>query len=114
MLAAIRALTVAAMMGAMALASAPEARAASATVIDAKVDAALNQLLAQSPTAKALAPKAVGILVFPQIVKGGFGIGGQYGEGALRKDGVTAGYYSIAGGSFGFQIGAQAFSEVLF
>jgi len=114
MLATRRALLVAAMTGAAALAPAPLARAASAGVIDAKVDAALNQLLAQSATAQALAPKAAGVLVFPQIVKGGFGIGGQYGEGALRIGDATAGYYSIAGGSFGFQIGAQAFSEAIF
>jgi lipid-binding SYLF domain-containing protein len=113
MLAVMRAFLAAATVAVMALA-APQAQAANAAVIDAKVDAALQQLMAQSATARALADKAVGILVFPQIVKGGFGIGGQYGEGALRKNGVTAGYYSIAGGSFGFQIGAQAFSEALF
>ncbi len=114
MLTVIRAMAAVAMIGVAALAAAPRAEAASAAVIDAKVDAALKQLLAQSPTAQALADKAVGVLVFPQIVKGGFGIGGQYGDGALRRNGVTTGYYSIAGGSFGFQIGAQAFSEALF
>jgi lipid-binding SYLF domain-containing protein len=113
MMAAVRALMAAAVMGLM-LAPAPRAEAASAAVIDAKVDAALQQLLAQSATAQALNARAVGVLVFPQIVKGGFGFGGQFGEGALRVGGGTAGYYSIAGGSFGFQIGAQAFSEAIF
>ena len=59
-----------------------EARAASGAEIDQKVDVALNTLLAQSPTAQALADKAVAVLVFPQVVKAGFGFGGEFGEGA--------------------------------
>jgi lipid-binding SYLF domain-containing protein len=110
---ATRRALLAAMIG-LPLVAAQAAEAATAGVIDAKVDAALKQLLAQSPTAQALNARAVGVLVFPQIVKGGFGFGGQYGEGALKVGGGTAGYYSIAGGSFGFQIGAQAFSEAIF
>ena len=95
-------------------AAAPGARAASASVIDQKVDVALNSLLAQSPTAQALAEKAVAILVFPQVVKAGFGFGGEFGEGALRRNDATVGYYNLASASFGFQIGAQAYSEAYF
>ena len=94
--------------------AAPAAHAGSAQDIDLKADAALNRILAESPAAQALAEKAQAILIFPQIVKGGFGLGGQYGEGALRVNDATVAYYSIAGASFGFQAGAQAFSEVLF
>jgi lipid-binding SYLF domain-containing protein len=43
--------------------------------------------------------KAIGILVFPGIVKGGFIVGGQYGEGALIKDGKTVGYYNTVAAS---------------
>ena len=103
------ALTVAA-----ALAAAPAAHAASAGDIDARVDIALNRLLADSVTAQALAERALAVLVFPQIVKAGFGIGGQYGEGALRQNDATVGYYSIASASFGFQAGAQAYAEAIF
>ncbi len=99
---------------AIALMPAAPARAASASEIDAKVDIALNTLLAESPAAQALSEKAVAVLVFPEIVKGGFGIGGQYGEGALRRNGATTGYYNIAAASFGFQIGAQTFGEAIF
>lgn len=90
------------------------ARAASATVIDQEVDIALNQLLQQSQTAQAVAEQALAVLVFPDIVKGGFGIGGQYGEGALRRDDATVGYYNIASASFGLQVGAQSYSQALF
>ena len=91
----------------------PAARAASASDIDQRADVALNSLLAQSPTAQALADKAVAILVFPQIVKAGFGFGGEFGEGALRRNDATVAYYNIASASFGFQIGAQAYSAGL-
>ena len=57
---------------------------------------------------------AVAVLVFPEVVKAGFGFGGQYGEGALRRDDATVGYYNLASASFGFQIGAQAYSEAYF
>ena len=88
--------------------------AASASEIDAKAGLALDALLRQSPTARALADRAVAVLVFPDVVRGGFGFGGQFGQGALRRGGVTTAYYSLASASFGFQIGAQSFAETYF
>jgi lipid-binding SYLF domain-containing protein len=61
-----------------------------------------------------LGDKAVGVLIFPSIVKGGFIIAGQYGDGALRKKGKTVAYYRSLAASYGFQAGAQAFGYVLF
>ena len=61
-----------------------------------------------------LAKKAVAILVFPNMVKAGFLVGAQYGEGALRKKGRTVGYYNSVSGSYGLQAGAQSFGYVLF
>jgi len=63
------------------------ANAASASEINAEVNVALQNLYNGTPGAKALADQSVGILVFPNIVKAGFIIGGQYGDGALRKMG---------------------------
>ena len=54
------------------------------------------------------------MLVFPRIISGGFIVGGQYGEGALLRGSVTAGYYNIAGASFGFLAGAQASGLAMF
>ena len=56
---------------------------------------------------------AKGVLVFPKVYKAGFGLGGEYGEGALRVDGKTVDYYSTAAASIGFQLGAQAKSIVV-
>jgi lipid-binding SYLF domain-containing protein len=57
---------------------------------------------------------AKGILVFPDIIKGGFIIGGQYGEGALRVGGKTTGFYRTIAASYGLQAGAQSFGYALF
>lgn len=88
--------------------------AASAAQINSEVRSALKKLYAKSPAAVALGEKAKGILVFPGIVKGGFVVGGQYGEGALLKDGNTAGYYNTVQASYGLQIGLQKFGYALF
>ena len=47
-------------------------------------------------------------------VKGGLIVGGQYGEGALRRGGKTQGYYSSAAASYGLQAGVQSFGYAMF
>jgi len=76
--------------------------------------AALNDLYARVPLAKKLGPKAYAILVFPDVVKAGLIVGGQYGEGALIKGGKTIGYYNTGGASYGLQAGAQKYGYALF
>jgi lipid-binding SYLF domain-containing protein len=90
------------------------ALAASASEIARNSTQALTTLYRTTPGAKALADKAKGILVFPSIVKGGFIVAGQYGDGSLRVRGRTVGYYRSVAASVGFQAGAQAFGYVLF
>jgi len=107
---------VAALLGVVVAGAVPAgaAKAASAAEIDAKAELAYTQLLRESPTARAIADQAVAVLIFPDIVKAGFGLGGQYGEGVLRRGGVPTAHYNITSASFGFQIGAQSFAQVLF
>jgi lipid-binding SYLF domain-containing protein len=88
--------------------------AATKTQIDRSVAQSLTTLYKNTPGAKALGDKAVGVLVFPSIVKGGFIIAGQFGDGALRKNGKSVAYYRSLAASYGFQAGAQAFGYVLF
>ena len=54
-----------------------------------------------------------GVLVFPEVIKAGFGIGGEYGEGVLQIGGKSVAYYNTVAASIGFQIGAQMKSIVL-
>jgi lipid-binding SYLF domain-containing protein len=90
------------------------AAAASDVQIDRDVDAALANLYAGNPQAKALADKAKGILVFPRVYKAGIFFGGHYGEGALRVGGSTFGYYDTTAVSYGFQAGAQYYGYAMF
>src|SRR5262245_8811437 len=88
--------------------------AASAAEIEREVDAASEALYARTPGAKELAEQAKGILIFPNIVKAGFLVGAQYGDGALRIRGRTVGYYHTVAASGGLQASVQAFSYALF
>jgi len=87
--------------------------AKTAKEIDSEVNEALNLFSKQVKGAKEFLNTANGVLVIPNIVKAGLGVGGQYGEGAMRIGGKTVAYYSLAAGSLGLQIGAQKTNLVL-
>jgi lipid-binding SYLF domain-containing protein len=93
--------------------AAPFSVADTREAIEAGSSKALTRLRALSPEAGELVDKAVAVLVFPDVVKMGFGVGGEYGEGALRIGGETKAYYVIAGVSFGLEAGAEYKSEVI-
>lgn len=90
------------------------ANAASAQEIDAKVKAALTELLSKTPEAKEIADEAAAVLVFPEIIKGGALVGGMYGEGALVVEDNIDGYYVNLGASYGLQLGVQSFAYFMF
>jgi len=90
------------------------AHAKSAHEIDASVDAAMERFQREVFGAKNIVSQAKGVLVFPKVVKGGIGIGGEYGTGSLRIGGKTVGYYNTISGSVGFQLGAQVKSIYMF
>jgi lipid-binding SYLF domain-containing protein len=87
---------------------------ASAKEIDADASAALRQLYASSTKARDLSKTAKAVLIFPKIIKGGFLVGAQSGDGVLRIGGKSKAYYNISAGSFGLQAGVQSFSYALF
>jgi lipid-binding SYLF domain-containing protein len=89
---------------------------ANATVEELNHDsyAALRTLFAEVPNTKLIAERAVGILVFPRIVKAGVVIGGQSGDGTLFVGKHVHAHYNISGGSLGLQVGAQTYSYALF
>jgi lipid-binding SYLF domain-containing protein len=108
-------LVAAGLIGAVTFGSLPErANAATAAELNANGKAALNRLYAQSARATRYGRDARAILVFPKIVKAGFMIGGQGGEGVLFVHGVPTAYYKIGAASFGLQAGGQSFSYALF
>jgi len=83
--------------------------AGSAAEIDKEVELGLKKLYASSPKAQELSTVAKGILIFPDVIKAGLLIGGQYGEGALLVKGETVDYYNTVAASYGLQAGAQSF-----
>jgi lipid-binding SYLF domain-containing protein len=55
-----------------------------------------------------------GYAVFPTIGKGGIGIGGAYGEGRVYEQGQYVGDTSMTQVTVGFQLGGQAYSQIIF
>jgi lipid-binding SYLF domain-containing protein len=88
--------------------------AATAAQLNAQGKAALDRLYAESDRARTYGRDAKAILVFPKIVKAGFMVGAQGGEGVLFVRGHPASYYKIGAASFGLQAGGQSFSYALF
>jgi len=82
--------------------------------LDARVDATRDFLFSRYPGTRELAQKSFGVLYMPLITEAGFGIGGSYGQGALRINDVTVDYYSSTRATIGFQIGAQQYAHALF
>jgi lipid-binding SYLF domain-containing protein len=82
--------------------------------VSREAHASLSKLVNQSPAAALLATKAKGVLVFPDVLKGGFIFSGTEGDGALIQNGETTGFYNIAGMSYGLLAGAQMYSYAIF
>ncbi len=91
----------------LVLSPAVSSYAATAREIDVSVDVALERFQKEVKGAQAFINSAKALLVLPKIVKGGFFVGGEYGEGALRIGGKSVAYYNIASASFGLTFGGQ-------
>ncbi len=89
------------------------AGAASKEEIEIRVDATIDVFNQRVKEGREFLENAKGILVFPNIVKAGFIIGAEFGEGALRIKGKTVDYYRTTGASFGLQVGAQTKSIII-
>ena len=84
------------------------------TKLNAAADSGLLQLYATTPVAKELGKKAVAILIFPDVLKGGFMLGGETGNGVLLEHTRTTGYYNMSAASYGLQAGVQTFGYAMF
>ena len=90
------------------------ASAADRAALERDARSALQKLTNTVPAAKSLSASAAAVLVFPKVTKAGLGVGGQYGDGVLFRQGKVAGYYNTSGASFGLQAGAQQFGYAMF
>jgi lipid-binding SYLF domain-containing protein len=95
------------------LSSFNQAIAASATKIEQRSTKTMAMFKQKVPAANDILARAKGILVMPAIYQGGIGVGGKYGEGALKINGKTVDYYNMIGASYGLQLGGQKKSLVI-
>ena len=83
------------------------------TDIREEASAALAKAERNDPTLSPVLRAAKGYAVFPTVGKGAVGVGGAYGKGVLYEGGAFAGYCDLSQGSIGFQLGGQAYSEII-
>ena len=76
--------------------------------IDASADAAMDRFYKMVKNGKEVVAKSKGMLILPNVKKGAFIIGAEYGRGAMRIGGKTVEYYSMGSGSVGLQAGGQS------
>lgn len=75
---------------------------------------AKSEFIKSDPLMKGLFDKASGYVIFPNVGKGGLGIGGAAGNGAVYEHGKAVGMAKLSQLSIGFQAGGQAYREVIF
>jgi lipid-binding SYLF domain-containing protein len=103
-----------AVLGFCTLVVSADAGADSKAEIDNSVGIAFQQFNTLSPHFERIARNAAGILVFPQVTKGGVAVAGDaYGEGALQIKGRTVAYYSIISPSIGLTNGIERRNEII-
>ncbi|MDE2090438.1 MAG: lipid-binding SYLF domain-containing protein [Gammaproteobacteria bacterium] len=88
--------------------------ASQADTMTPQVNAAVVKFKAKDPSLERFFRDAYGYAVFPSVGKGGFWIGGAYGNGEVYEQGRLVGVTSIALVTVGPQIGGQAYSEIIF
>lgn len=72
------------------------------------------EVFKKSDAVKPFFNNCYGYTVFPTIGKGGIGIGGAYGTGRVYAKGAPTGTAKLFKGTIGFQLGGQAFSQLIF
>lgn len=107
--------------GGAAVLAGSHAAAEDRAIVDARVKLALGEMWSKLPQTRELSQRAKAMLVMPEVIKGGFIVGGAYGEGSLLLNDAAQGYeapaigyYSVASASVGLQAGVQSSSHVLF
>ena len=78
------------------------------------VDAAIKTFMKADSGLADMFKKAAGYVVFPNVGKGGFIVGGAHGNGCVYERGKVVGYASLTQVTVGAQIGGQEYSQVIF
>lgn len=78
-----------------------------------RAKAAMKEMGQVDPGVEPLARKGHGYALFPEVTKGGLGLGGAYGRGVVYEQGQHVGYADLILGSLGLQAGGQIYSELI-
>lgn len=85
-----------------------------ADTMTSQVNATISKFKTKDPSLNKFFNTAYGYAVYPSVGKGGFWIGGAYGDGEVYEQGKLIGVTSITQVTVGPQIGGQAYSEIIF
>jgi len=77
------------------------------------VPAVIEKVKAKDPGMEKIFADAVGYAVYPTVGKGAIGVGGAHGNGWVYQGGKLIGKSSLTQVTVGFQLGGQAYSEVV-
>lgn len=77
------------------------------------VDTAMENFKTADPSIQTALDSAAGYAIFPELGKGGLGIGGAYGHGEVYEGGKMVGYCDLTEGTIGLQAGGERFSELI-
>ena len=82
-------------------------------VLHSEVEGTLNAMRTADPSFDQFLRNAYAYVVFPNVGKGGLGIGAAFGRGEVYEGGRMIGYASLEQATIGLQIGGQNFAEVI-
>jgi lipid-binding SYLF domain-containing protein len=77
-------------------------------------EATVARFVESDPGIQRWVDHAYGYAVFPDIGKGGLGVGGAFGRGIVFEQGRPVGRTTMTQGTVGAQIGAQSYSQMIF
>jgi lipid-binding SYLF domain-containing protein len=98
----------------LALLAAPAALASDDATLVSDSRATIQTFKKKDANVEKFFSSAAGYAVFPSIIKGGFVVGGAGGDGVLFVGGQAVGRASVGQASVGFQLGGEAFQEIIF
>ncbi len=109
------AIIAACLTGALALSAcntAPQTREGKQDLRHTSADTLANAQT-NDPSMRPVIQNSAGYAVFPEVGKGAVGVGAAYGKGDVYQGGTVVGYCDMTQASIGFQLGGQAYSEIL-
>ena len=79
-----------------------------------EVDATVAKFKTSYPDISRFFDSAPAFAVFPSVGKGAIGVGGAHGDGQFYEGGNLAGITTLSQVTIGFQLGGQAYAEIIF